>query len=155
MASLDPSEGNKIPLTDIRRLLISMQQTSREDLDNNPVIEYPLWLIWELYQRLVRWKLKTNDAIRNVVPGPPTLAQDYKRIQNRCDNTKVDFQTIKLLFTTLLLYSQKHAISKLKQKPYLKKKEKQAKQIVVYNSIGEKKIMQICPTGGLCNSRGR
>jgi hypothetical protein len=96
MASLDPSEGNKIPLTDIRRLLISMQQTSREDLDSNPVIEYPLWLIWELYQRLVRWKLKTNDAIRMI-----------------SENNDFENDDSRVLFTNFVKEENKYPISGL------------------------------------------
>ena len=139
MTSLDPSEEGQITLTDIPRLLMSMQQTSRENVDNQPVLRYPLWLILELYQRLIRWKLTVSDATRNAVKAP-TVSQDLKRIQQRCDNTRVDLEITKRLFTALLAYGKRHKIHASKQKTFLRRSNKQSKQIVEYNVIGEKKI---------------
>ena len=148
MTSLDESEDGKISLNDIPRLLMSMQQTSRDDVQSNPVLKYPLWLIWELYQRLIRWKLTVGDATRNVVKIP-TVSQDLKRIQLKCDTTKVDLNTTRLLFTTLLAYSKRHGEmyenkKLLKTSNYLKGsgRNKNIKNIVKYNSIGEKIIQK-------------
>jgi WD40 repeat protein len=134
-ASLEPSENGMLRLADIPRLLSSMQVTT-SDVMSSLLPTYPIWLVWELYQRAVRWKLDTHSSTRNAVRAPTTV-NAVKRIQDKCEKMSVGKEAIQKVFKALIMYSKRHKL-KGKPKTFLRREEKDSRMIVEYNSFGEK-----------------
>ena len=138
IASLEPSENGTVSLTDIPRLLSSMQVTTSTVPLGNHVTTYPLYLVWEIYQRVIRWHLDIEAVTRNVVQEP-TMEHELKRIQNRCNKTRIDKQAIKKIFVALMTYVRQHPLQK-KTKTFLQRRSDNSQFVVEYNSIGEKSV---------------